>query len=418
MRKFLLFSLLCLTPLFASAQTTYGLVKVSFGTVRNLDGTTHSVKDLWLPYTAERIDAKVVKPRKSTKPYEIPQTTRLKSTTIYNCDSGSGYAVTGDADSSSLDDLVLSGGSGLPWENLTFGADITANHAFLIRWRCYSTFTQGLGAGVQAFNNEFADFGVIYPATAPGTYKITISVAAAGVVAPSNICYMAQQFRDTTPTGEGAFDPAIRNVYNPVGPPTVGSSDDVFWYDNSPSDGIYSEDEADNFGEGNLGNHLRTITVGGTAESLKPFQYAIEAGTFTSGDVTSLWFNDDTYLVVKGSVTVPRNAPPIVVSAEGLASTATATSLTFRAESHSPAGVTQKIELFNYQTNAYDTVDTRAILGTDSITEITITNNPSKYVNATNRHLKARVSIILSLAASRANFNASIDQMNWSVTHP
>lgn len=403
----------------ALAQNRFaGTVRVAFGHVRDRDGSWRSIAGLELPYVAERITA--------TPLHVIPGQAKIPpsngfhppvTSTVYKADAGDGYGVVDGDDPSSVDDIVMQGGAGLPWQNLTFGIEINLQHSFLIRWRGRNSYVTGRGPGVGAFDNEFADFGVIYPATSPGTYKITISVAAAGVVSPSDTVFLAQQFRTTQPDGEGAFDLAMNNVYNSSADVNIGHSDNVFWYDFDPLNGIYAEDEIDNFGDTLFANLLTTITISGSQDTLVPFTFSMIHGTQVSGDVTSFWYSDDDKFVALPSYAGSRADVPLQVVVEGISPTSTVNSLTFTVESSATqAGGTQSVQLFNYTTSAWDTIDTRALGATDATMSITLTNLPSKYINSSTRHLKAQISITPGSGGSRG-YQAKIDRAAWITTH-
>jgi hypothetical protein len=420
-----------------------GTLTLTFGHVRNPDGTLRSLKGLQLPFTAEPIEASKLDRRKreghgpfvsslgAPARLEIPASPAdtllaliarppLSVTTVYNADAGSGYGVIDGSDPTSLDDMVLQGGANLPWQNLTFGVDVAVLHDFLVRWRCYRTYTEGLGHDVSAFSNEFADFGgILYANQIPGvgTYKITVTVAPAGAVAPVDAIFVAQQFRSTQPNGEGPFDTAMRNVYNPTAPPSIGSSDNVFWYDWDAMNGIYAEDEIDNFGEESFANMLHTLTVSGSQETLVPFTFQLLHGTYISGEVTDFWYSDDSYY--KAFADFGGTGAPIQLTVTGISSVASINSLRFIAEMKAAvAGGTQVVKLWNYTTNAYDTIDSRPITATDQTVDVTITSNPSKYVNPANRNLKSLIEMSPVPARSVRNWFASVDRAVWITTHP
>lgn len=396
------------------AQNSFdGTVKVTCGWVKGPDGLRRSIAGLVLPFHAERIHARVIG---SGTTRGIGGGRQSAQATVYNADAGSGYGMIDSADPSSVDDLTMAGGANQPWQNLTFGVDIAAQRSFLIRWRCWSTYTTGRGHDAQAFDNEFADFGVIYPATDPGTWKITISVQAAGVVSPEDTLFMAQQFRTPQPDGEGAFDTAMKNVYNPAAPPTVGTSENEFWYDWDPTNGVYAEDEIDYFGDSSYANMLRTITVSGTQDTVTPYTYTVARGTQTGGDLPDLWYSDDSYVTVQQNpIRMTAATPNVQLDLEAVGPTNTVNSLTFMAETAgTQGGGLQTIKLWNYQTNAYDTIDERPISGTDQVVSVTLTNNPSKYVSAT-KHMKAR--ILFFINSPTLGWKARIDRSVWLVTH-
>ena len=421
-----------------------GTVQVAFGHVRNPDGSLRSVAGLTLPFYAERIratrlhtrraklsgpfDASIEVPRFARKPFTEPLPTfeaasrppAMFASTVFNADSGS-YGVVGGTDPSAADDMVLQGGANIPWQNLTFGADIASVHSFLIRWIGFTNYTEGLGQDTSAFSGTFADFGVIFPSSqipSAGIYKITISVAAAGVVAPQDNIFLAQQYRSTQPDGEGPFDTAVSNVYNPDAPASIGSSDNIFWYDEDPLNGIYTEAETDNFGDSQYANLLRTITVNGSQNTLVPFSYTLDVGFPKAGSLTDLWYSDDSWVTAAPNYAIARGMSPIELTFTGLSSTANITSLTFLAETGaSTGGGSQVLSLWNYTTGAYEVVDTRTIPQADTLFSITKTNLPSKYVNQTNKNVKAHLAFNPPSNTTRGWF-LRVDLANWTVTHP
>jgi hypothetical protein len=428
MRRF--FFLVLLIFLFVSqvpaqSDSFTGTVEVSFGKVRGLDGTWRSVKGLRLPFFAQRIQAAPI--GKGTVKI-LGGGGGEDGTTVFNADAGSNYGFIEDPDPSSLDDMTMVGAAGKPWENLTFGVDIGVQHNFLIRWTVYDSMVAGRGHDASAFEPYFpnnnppiigiADFGVIFPATAPGTWKITISVEAAGVVCPDNGVFMAQQFREPQLNGEGPFDLAMRNVYNSSAPVTVGSSDNVFWYDWDTRNGIYSEDEADNFGEGTFANLLRTITVtsSGQQNVISPFSVAIPQGYFVSGELPDVMQSDDLYYKGKPRYNVSRATPPLQIEVEGLSPVASVLSFKFSAEvAASSSGGQLLLYLFNYSTNLYDLVSTTTISNTDTLIEVPITANISRYINQTNRRMKSKIGFKPPNTISRS-WTGRVDHTFWTIT--
>jgi hypothetical protein len=403
--------MLCLIASSSFAQRTFsGYVEVAHGYVRDLNGEIRSIKGLKLPFVAEQIEVRPMSELQRDPQIFPPR--GADNSTVFHADSGqSAYGIIEDPDPSSLDDLVLAGGAGVPWQNLMFGVDIGAQRNFLIRWRVFDTFVQGRGPGVSAFDDVIADFGVIYPATAPGTYKITISVAAAGVVCPNSTIYMAQQFRTPDPSGNGPFDLAMKNVYNSGGPVSTGSSENVFWLDVN-LDGIYDEDEVDYFGEQLFANHLRSITVSGSQDTLVPFSATIVGGVLDGGDITDLFFQDNSYYSIR---TTPPLAP-IVLEVEGVSPSASIITLRFLVIAKARmGGGNLRVELWNYQTNQYDSVGLHDLSASDQTFEVLIQTNASRYVNPSNRRVKSRLTGNQALRSSRSWF-VDFDRTAWIIT--
>ncbi|HVT13285.1 MAG TPA: hypothetical protein VHE55_13550 [Fimbriimonadaceae bacterium] len=404
----------------ASAQSGKpdGYIDVTFGHVRGPGGSTINLAGLKLPYTIRPIKATPLLPGSgSGGSFNHAIGGPPPATTVYQADAGSGYGYP-DPCPSSLDDIVMTqAGVNTPWKTITFGMNVTDNHQSLIRWIIYDTYIPGGQAGQSAFSDVVADFGGLLAGQNPGTYELTVDVSPAGVVCDQTAIYVAQQFRAPQLDGNGAFDDTMASVFNPTAPPQVGSSDNVFWYDVDDT-GIYDDTMQDNFGDTNYANFLFAITVAGSQDTLVPFTYTVDNGTYVSGDVTSLWYTDASYLTVRGKIAPSLSTPVARVTVEGLASSTTATSITFSLTSGTTnGGGTQKIELFNYQTNAWDLIDTENLPVSDQTYNITVTSSPSKYVNQSTRHVKARVSAFKSYLPS-LNWVLRIDKTNWIITHP
>jgi len=431
-----------------------GTMTVAFGWVKDANGVKHSVKGLKLPYTAERITARklsshpipgvpskqVIPPNKGLSlvgaaspvgtsnvlyAYNVGSLLSALPTyfaqTVYLADTNNNdYGVIETDDPSSLDDMSMQNGSGLPWQNLTFGMDMSAFvSSFWVEWRCWTAYVTGRGHNNQAFDNEFAFFGgPLSSNPGVGTWKITVNVASAGVVAPTDNIYVAQQFREPNLVGEGPFITELKNVYNPAAPPTIGASENFFWYDWDDLNGVYAEDEIDTFGEGTYANLLFGLTTNGTVDNLNPFAYTIKVGSYVSGELIDTWFSDNTRLVGSAAWNTQRGVDPYQIEFDGLAASANVTSLRISMEgSGSIAGGTVRVLLFNYLTNTFDLVDTQSVSSTDTLSEVTITSNPAKYVNSTNRRMKAKVSVNPPANGSR-NWNFRIDKLGWTITRP
>ncbi|HZH97983.1 MAG TPA: hypothetical protein VEX38_03355, partial [Fimbriimonadaceae bacterium] len=230
MRKFFAFlSMLAVAGASLAQEGEFkGYLEVTHGFVTNTFGQKVSIAGMWLPYWEKDIKAtKMV----DGKPIELDQPTqnRILDATVYNANAGSGYGYSED-NPSSLDDITMSGGAGAAWKHLTFGMAVEyTGQPFIIRWIGYNNYTTGRGAGVSAFDGVINDFGVRWPAeSAPRQVIVTIDVSVAGMVAPSNKLYLAQQFRFNQANGEGPFIP-VWTVFNASAPATVGSSEDFFF---------------------------------------------------------------------------------------------------------------------------------------------------------------------------------------------
>lgn len=422
----------------AERGTPDGYLTMPFARVRDTNGTLRVMANLQVPYWIEPVRAVNLTPaRRSGNLLSriVPTRARVaagggqegfrrtpeSNLTVFRADAGEPYGFVED-NPSSLDDLVItSSGVNRGWTELTFGfnyaADPFAN--FLIRWRCYSN-RQSATAPANSFSSEFADFGVIWSqAVTPGTYKVTISVVAAAVVAPSTNVYMATQFRDPSNLqGNGEFIGYADVMFNPNGLPTVGSSEDQFWYDWDPRNGAYNDNEIDVF-EGQRADHLTEIKVNSVAQvnTLTPQTLTAPFGTVVAGDIFSLAFPEEGDVVegVRG-FTGSRNDPVLAFQSEFTSPVASITGL--RVVSVSGADVApmrRQIALWNWVTSSW------VPLVTDDLTtpNVWTTHNQayagllplSTFLNA-NRRIRVRVGFFDNTFTLPRNWKGKLDQLN------
>ncbi|HWP31342.1 MAG TPA: hypothetical protein VNK96_06430 [Fimbriimonadales bacterium] len=388
----------------AYSQKIYGEMPITFGKVKRFYGY-ESVAGYRISYVAEKIPA--------NESYRGGD----PRATAYLNDNGDGTYFFTDQNPSSLDDLVLDPvGQGQPWKHLTVGINGADTHQFLIRWIVYDTFIQGLGAGVSAFYDVLADFGGFFQLPSGGAWKITFDISIIGMTVPDGECYFAQQFREPDPSGEGNFDFAFSTVFSGGGA-TTGTSEDVFWYDIFPlPDGVYDETEVDYFGGSpNEANFLLGITTGGKSNDVFPITFTIEKGTLKSGSLVDLWYSDESKMQILPQPGALRD-PPVVLVVESVAPSSNVLSLSFTLEaSVTREGIDQKIELYNFQTQKWDTFDTRSATTTDSSVTVTVGSNPLKYVETGSRKIRSRVSWKWSFTS---RFTTRVDQTMWKIVTP
>lgn len=433
MRK-LLFVVLVLCGLVGagSAQTKVitGEMTLSFGYVTTPDGKKLSVAGVRVPYRAElcRLST-TAKPQPSPVSYSPHSGDNgIAATKIYENDSPDTFATPGEMPSA-LDDLILVGAtSTTKWTRITIGITVDSQMPFLVRWRIWDNFTPGLGAGIQAFFNEKADFGGIlpgWPPTGPNEYwRLTISLTADPryptgfpVPVPDNECFFATQFRSTQPDGQGPFNYAIAPVFCGGGA-AIGSSEDLFWYDyeDGGADGIYAETEQDYYGGAPWEANVLAIieaNAGGSTSQVNVGNIIVEHGTYVSGSALDLQDSDDFYYELGPA----RTAQRVAVIFEALAPTGTIRSVSFNCENAmpNPWHNVQTIEMFNYSFNRWDTMEVRGVTKTDFSFAISTGANFAQYV-ASNRRMRTRVTFSGREAARSGQPRiVRFDKVTWTV---
>ncbi|MDL1929076.1 exo-alpha-sialidase [Fimbriimonadia bacterium ATM] len=146
----------------------------------------------------------------------------------------------------------------------------------------------------------------------------------------------------------------------------------------------------------------------------------VERGAQLSGNVPALRFDDEVRLVLGPGPMIGIQDQPIRFRYEMISQIATPTKLTVRIESHvtaqPTAKVVQKLELFNFATGGYETLDTRESTASDGLTEVEIASNAAQYVQAGTRLVRARVSWRPVDGSGGGTWEARVDQANFIIT--
>ena len=430
----------------ASPNVVDGEVTVSHGFVTRPDGTKVDITGMTFPVHAVRINAKNLSQasaggelgngrrsdsdsfmdvvRRGQRDGRGWQIEPVVDTAVYDSNFGSyGYI---EGNPSSLDDLVLSPTAvNKPWTTLSFGIQygFSSFSNFLIRWRIWDTAVDK-PAGMNDFSNEIADFGVIWnQSLGQGSWYVTINIQQAAVVCPDTTVYFAQQFRTTQPNGEGPFIDGIDAIFNASpNPPAIGSSEDQFWFDSDPLDGIYENSEIDIF-EGSRADLALDIAVNSSAivNTLLPSNAVVTTGTLVQGNANSLWFEaDDDFMSALAFWGGARTSPVVVYEIE--ANSPTATPLSIRYDALVWANIPDvqvTIELYNYLLSSWVQVDQRTV----GQTPVAI-GAPyggafplSWFVSSsTPRKVKARVSYKNLSSGVPRTVEMKIDKFVWTIT--
>ncbi|MCH8275554.1 MAG: hypothetical protein IH851_12270 [Armatimonadetes bacterium] len=406
-----------------------GEMEIAFGYVMNADGEKVLVEGLRVPFRAKRISAATADtPSRAGSgtdggggPPRIYQNVADDPFDPHNFWTGLGSPMP-----SALDDITLApAGQGVSWEWLTIGMHTEFPNDFLIRWVIFDTFVPGRGPGKSAFDDVLGDFGGRFNFSelglpVPGDYQITFDISVIGLTVADGGCYFAQQFREWRPpySGEEPFLPSIWTLFNGEGV-DIGSSEDFFWYDTSPYDGIYDETEIDTFNSPpfDLANFLLEVYAGDPPEIIPPFNFDVVRGLVLGGDLLALWFSDDVRLVVRPWFVLTTTESPVQVIVEAGVPTSSLSSLKFLLEaSGSIPNLRQRIELFNYTTGLWVLMDEREATITDSEVEVIAQGNLSDYVEPGTNRVKARVSWKEAGPILSYPWRARIDRTVWKIT--
>jgi hypothetical protein len=141
--------------------------------------------------------------------------------------------------------------------------------------------------------------------------------------------------------------------------------------------------------------------------------FAIEFGVPVSGDIESLRFSDDSYLVVRESPPLGLGGPSMTVrfTANGPSEPVSLVQFVIEVKvSAVPASsVPMRIELFNYVTQSYNALATVASSLSDQVVVVSSTFDPSPYLHPTTREIRSRVRFYDPGSLFSFGWRASID---------
>ena len=152
---------------------------------------------------------------------------------------------------------------------------------------------------------------------------------------------------------------------------------------------------------------------------LDPFaaeSFQILRGQLVSGNLQSLAGSDDDRLVVRAGLTLFLGEPPLQVVLTGTSPVDVPLELRFKLEARvNTPGLSQAIELFNYDTSLYEQLDLSVPGAMDTIVEVVVTTNPERFVQAGTREMKAKVVYQQVGFTLLWPWSGSLDQAVWAI---
>lgn len=177
------------------------------------------------------------------------------------------------------------------------------------------------------------------------------------------------------------------------------------------------------------GSNLRQITTGAWQDEgptvfsfpvlAQPTSFSVRRGSFVSGNVEDLWLSDDSYVVVEQRPPFILSDPNAQIEVVAVSPHEEATRIALQVEM-SCTGVPsnrllQRIEVFNFESNRWETMDERIPTTTDSVVEVRIFSLPSRYIQVNTREMRCRVALF-DLGTLTASWLMRVDRVNWFVS--
>jgi hypothetical protein len=152
---------------------------------------------------------------------------------------------------------------------------------------------------------------------------------------------------------------------------------------------------------------------------VQPDDYDIIRGNHISGGLSSLFYSDDSYLVIQYGFTLTNNEPPVWIRITGESPTTDPSVLSFTLESHVTriGKIGQSIELYNYEDSEYEEIDSRQATSTDQVVQVNITSNPSRFINPSTNEMKAQLKYIQTGPVTAYPWSTKFDQTIWTITN-
>ncbi|MBA3726746.1 MAG: hypothetical protein H0W86_09910, partial [Armatimonadetes bacterium] len=153
-----------------------------------------------------------------------------------------------------------------------------------------------------------------------------------------------------------------------------------------------------------------------------PASFSMFRGSVVSGNLASLQTSDDDRLVMRPGAVFSSGEPPIQVILNATAPTSSPREFSFSLESSASVAnsyalsgsAEQKISLYNYVTGAYEVLDTRVVTTADKTVHISVTTDPSRFIQAGTLAVQARVSYRALRSTFVYPWLGRIDRAWWS----
>ncbi len=152
--------------------------------------------------------------------------------------------------------------------------------------------------------------------------------------------------------------------------------------------------------------------------TVTPDDWSAFRGFYLSGDISDVQESDDSYLKFNPGLTLSSTEPPVWIEFDGVLPADRPTSLTVKLEATAnTVGITQSIEMFNWNTGQYEEVDSQAAsLNNDSVVTVDLTANIVNYVEVDTGLVKTRTGWRATGIVFLYPWTISIDQVAWTVT--
>jgi hypothetical protein len=143
--------------------------------------------------------------------------------------------------------------------------------------------------------------------------------------------------------------------------------------------------------------------------------FTVAPGIILSGTLADVQTADNNYIVARPGVVLTTLQAPLIATATATLPSTLPTSLSIDIETAgSQGGLTQRIEVFNYDSGLYELADFGALSTTDTNINISITTNAPDYVDSGTGQVKVRMSYRQSGPVLVYPWTVRFDHIEWT----
>ncbi|MEM7455071.1 MAG: spondin domain-containing protein [Planctomycetota bacterium] len=169
------------------------------------------------------------------------------------------------------------------------------------------------------------------------------------------------------------------------------------------------------FGAGSIAR-MTVTRLTPIVEEVTPAMTTVTAGTHLSGGATELAQSDNVDFRAGRNTFDIQSRVIAEFAANSPSATPTNIEVTFEASVFARGAVNQNLEMWNYQTGAWEVVDTRgANRFQDTTVTVTASGDLSRFVEPISQEVLLRARYVSPSA--RQNFSANIDHVQWEITY-
>jgi len=151
--------------------------------------------------------------------------------------------------------------------------------------------------------------------------------------------------------------------------------------------------------------------------TISPLDFELVRGVLISGGLDELYLSDDARLVAQAGIVLEASEPPVWIVLDAQAPEAAPQELKFALEAMaSTPGLTQRVELYNYDSESFEEVDARAATTSDSLVEVVITDNPARFIDPETLQVSAQVTWKATAPVTSWPWQVRVDQVYWFTT--